>query len=126
MNENPFSIIGPKGPQSSKAITEVMGATTDEKIKNIIHSGRIVLFMKGSADMPQCGFSANTCAILDSLGAEYNTFDILQNPEIRQGVKEYSNWLTFPQLYIEGELVGGNDIVTQMYHQGELQKLIKD
>lgn len=97
----------------------------NDQIKEILKSSKIVLFMKGNAQMPQCGFSANTVAILNQLNVPFKTFNILNDQEIRQGLKEYSNWPTYPQLYINEKLVGGNDIVTEMYHSGELQELLK-
>lgn len=97
----------------------------NERIKSLINSSRVFLFMKGSPEMPQCGFSANVCAILKATGAEFKSFDILTDAEIRQGVKDYSNWPTFPQLYVNGELVGGSDIISEMYNTGELQDLLK-
>jgi len=96
------------------------------QIEALIKSSKIVLFMKGNVEMPQCGFSANSVAILKSLGVSFKTFNILNDPEIRQGIKEYSNWPTFPQLYINNQLIGGNDIITEMYQSGELQDLLKD
>jgi len=102
-----------------------MEGKTLENIKNLISSSRVFLFMKGSPEMPQCGFSANVCAILKATGTEFKSFDILSDPEIRQGVKDYSNWPTFPQLYLNGELVGGSDIISEMYNTGELQELLK-
>lgn len=97
-----------------------------EQIQSILSSSKIVLFMKGNTDMPQCGFSANTSAILKHLGVPYKTFNILNDPEIRQGLKEFSNWPTFPQLYINAKLIGGNDIVTEMYKSGDLQEYLKN
>ncbi len=97
-----------------------------DQIESVLNSGKIVLFMKGNADMPMCGFSANTSAILKHLGVPFKTFNILNDPEIRQGLKEYSNWPTYPQLYINAKLVGGNDIITEMYQSGELQEYIKN
>lgn len=97
-----------------------------EQIESVLKSGKIVLFMKGNADMPQCGFSANTSAILKHLGVPFKTFNILNDPDIRQGLKEYSNWPTYPQLYINAKLIGGNDIVTEMYQSGELQEYINN
>jgi monothiol glutaredoxin len=82
--------------------------------------------MKGSPDFPQCGFSANAVRILHACGADnFFSVDVLQNPEIRQGIKEYANWPTIPQLYVDGEFVGGSDILTEMYQNGELQKLLQ-
>jgi monothiol glutaredoxin len=97
-----------------------------QQIKNLIQSSKVVLFMKGNAQMPQCGFSANSVAILKALGVSFKTFNILNDPEIRQGLKEYSNWPTFPQLYVNNQLIGGNDIITEMYQSGELQEVLKN
>ena len=96
------------------------------QIEKLLNSSKVVLFMKGNADSPQCGFSANSVAILKNLGVSFNTFNIVSDPEIRQGLKEYSNWPTYPQLYINGQLVGGNDIITEMYKNGELQVFLKN
>jgi monothiol glutaredoxin len=98
----------------------------NNQIKNLINSSQIVLFMKGNADMPMCGFSANTVSILKNLGLNFNTFNILNDQEIRQGLKDFSQWPTYPQLYIQGKLIGGNDIVTEMYQSGELQEFLKN
>ena len=96
------------------------------QIEKLLNSSKVVLFMKGNADMPQCGFSANSVSILRSLGVSFHTFNILNDPEIRQGLKEYSNWPTYPQLYVKGQLIGGNDIITEMYKNGELQEFLKN
>ncbi|MGH8727431.1 MAG: Grx4 family monothiol glutaredoxin [Burkholderiales bacterium] len=99
---------------------------TQELIKKQVSDHPVVLYMKGSPDFPQCGFSANTVRILEACGvSDPFTVDVLQEPEIRQGIKQYSNWPTIPQLYVNGEFVGGSDIVTEMYQSGELQKLLK-
>ena len=99
---------------------------TQETIKKQVTEHQVVLYMKGSPDFPQCGFSANTVRILNACGVEnLFTVDVLQNPDIRQGIKQFSNWPTIPQLYVNGEFVGGSDIVTEMYQSGELQKLLK-
>jgi monothiol glutaredoxin len=95
-----------------------------EKIRQQLVSDKIVLYMKGTPQFPQCGFSAKASQLLSSCGAKYVSYDILMDPEIRQGLKEYSNWPTFPQLYINGELVGGCDIMIEMFQNGELQKLV--
>ena len=94
------------------------------RIADIVKSNDVVLFMKGTALFPQCGFSSRAIAILDHLGAQYETVDVLQDPEIRQGIKEYSEWPTIPQLYVRGEFVGGSDIMMEMFESGELQQLI--
>ena len=96
----------------------------NERIKNTIDGSRIVLFMKGAPDFPQCGFSAQAVAALRAVGAEFAHVNILADPELREGLKAYSNWPTFPQLYVDGELIGGCDIVVEMYHSGELKALV--
>ena len=99
---------------------------TQETIKQQVTTHPVVLYMKGTLEFPQCGFSANAVKILNVCGVD-NLFavDVLANPEIRQGIKEYSNWPTIPQLYINGEFIGGSDIVTEMFQGGELQKLLQ-
>ena len=99
-------------------------ATT--RIDEIVRSNDIVLFMKGTPLFPQCGFSSRAIAILDHLGVGYETVDVLQDPEIRQGIKAYSDWPTIPQLYVKGEFLGGSDIMMEMYEAGELQQLLAD
>ena len=96
----------------------------NSRIADIVKGNDIVLFMKGTALFPQCGFSSRAVAILDRLGATYETVDVLQDPEIRQGIKEYSDWPTIPQLYVKGEFFGGSDIMMEMYENGELQELL--
>ncbi len=96
-----------------------------ELIKQQVTSHPVVLYMKGTPQLPQCGFSANAVRILGALGVKnFFSVDVLQAPEIRQGVKDYANWPTIPQLYINGEFIGGSDIMTDMYQNGELQKLL--
>ena len=126
MSDNPFNILGSdKVPQEGGTqVEQTSNGELTDRIKALIGSSEIFLFMKGNAAMPQCGFSANTCAMLDSLNVKYNTFDILSDQDIRQGVKEFSNWPTYPQLYFKGELVGGNDIITEMYHSGDLASVL--
>ena len=94
------------------------------RIADIVKKNDVVLFMKGTALFPQCGFSSRAVAILEHLGAKYETVDVLQDPEIRQGIKEYSEWPTIPQLYVKGEFVGGSDIMMEMFESGELKQLI--
>lgn len=99
---------------------------TQDQIKEIVTSHPVVLFMKGTAQFPQCGFSGNAVNILRASGVEkLYTVNVLEDPAIRQGIKEYANWPTIPQLYINGEFIGGSDIMTEMYQSGELQKLVK-
>ncbi len=97
---------------------------TQTRIAHIVQKNDIVLFMKGTALFPQCGFSSRAIAILDQLGAEYETVDVLQDPEVRQGIKQFSDWPTVPQLYVNGEFVGGSDIMMEMFESGELQGLV--
>ena len=94
----------------------------DEKVKN----NKVMLYMKGTPDFPQCGFSAKTVSVLRAAGAKFAYINIFEDPEIREGLKAYSNWPTFPQLYVNGELVGGCDIAVELYESGELQKLLAE
>ena len=96
--------------------------TIDAEVKG----NDVVLFMKGSPDMPMCGFSGQVVQVLDYLGVPYKGINVLESDEIRQGIKDYSNWPTIPQLYIKGEFIGGCDIVREMFQAGELQSLLKD
>ena len=96
------------------------------RIDEIVKKNEIVLFMKGTSLFPQCGFSSRAIAILERLGANYETVDVLQDPEIRDGIKQYSDWPTIPQLYVKGEFVGGSDIMMEMFEAGELQQLFQD
>jgi monothiol glutaredoxin len=99
-------------------------SSAQDRIGDIVRSNDIVLFMKGTALFPQCGFSSRAIAILDRLGAKYETIDVLQDAEIRAGIKDYSDWPTIPQLYVRGEFVGGSDIMMEMFESGELQQLL--
>ncbi|BBF86702.1 glutaredoxin [Aquitalea magnusonii] len=99
---------------------------TQEIIKQTVTENPVVLFMKGSAQFPQCGFSSRAVQILKACGVEtIKTVDVLQDPEIRQGIKEFSNWPTIPQLYVKGEFIGGSDIMYEMYQSGELQQVLE-
>ena len=97
-----------------------------EKIKAELASGPVVLFMKGTPDFPQCGFSAQTVAALRAVGANFRYVNIFEEPELREALKRYSNWPTYPQLYVKGELVGGCDIALEMLRSGELKKLMSE
>ena len=101
--------------------------SVQEKIKQQVENHPVVLYMKGSPQIPQCGFSATATQLLKMCGADnVFTVDVLQNPDIREGIKQYANWPTIPQLYVNGEFVGGSDIMREMYQSGELQKLIAE
>ena len=93
-----------------------------EQIKQTVESDDVVLFMKGSPDFPQCGFSGRAIQVLRACGTQFATFDVLSDDGVRQGIKDFSNWPTIPQLYIKGEFVGGSDIILDMYDKGELQE----
>ena len=97
-----------------------------QRIEQIVSSNDVVLFMKGTALFPQCGFSSRAVAILDHLGVSFETVDVLQDSEIRQGIKDYSDWPTVPQLYVKGEFLGGSDIMMEMFEAGELQQLLDE
>jgi monothiol glutaredoxin len=99
---------------------------SNSRIDEIVKGNDVVLFMKGTALFPQCGFSGRAVAILDHLGVAFETVDVLQDPEIRNGIKDYSDWPTIPQLYVKGEFVGGSDIMMEMFEAGELQQLLDD
>ncbi|MGH7014370.1 MAG: Grx4 family monothiol glutaredoxin [Stellaceae bacterium] len=101
-------------------------ATVTDRIKQDIADNTVVLFMKGTPVFPQCGFSARVVQILTQMGVKFKGIDVLADPAIRQGVKEFSNWPTIPQLYVKGELVGGCDIVSEMYENGELKQVLAD
>lgn len=102
-----------------------MSPETKEKIEKILKENNVVLFMKGSASFPQCGFSARASAILQELGVTFHGVDVLEDPEIREGIKAYGNWPTIPQLYVKNELVGGSDIMMEMYESGELKDVFQ-
>lgn len=102
-----------------------MNAETKSKIEKLLSENKVFLFMKGSPQFPQCGFSARAIAILKECGAEFGSLDVLEDEEIRQGIKEYGQWPTIPQLYVNKELVGGSDILMEMYQSGELQEMLK-
>ncbi len=103
-----------------------MTAPVKDRIDSLVSDNDVVLFMKGSPLFPQCGFSSRAIAILDHLGVGFESVDVLQDMDIRQGIKEYSDWPTIPQLYVKGEFVGGSDIMMEMYEAGELAQLMTD
>lgn len=102
-----------------------MNPETQARIQSLVSDNKIMVFMKGNKLMPQCGFSNNVVQILGSLGAPFETCDVLADPEIRTGIKEFSNWPTIPQIYINGEFLGGSDILIELYQKGELQQVVE-
>lgn len=100
--------------------------SAQDRIRQQVTSDKIVLYMKGTPGAPQCGFSARSSQLLDACGAEFTAVDVLADPEVREGIKQYSNWPTIPQLYVNGEFVGGCDIMIELYQKGELQKLVAE
>jgi monothiol glutaredoxin len=99
-------------------------SSVQDRIKDTVDGNRIVLYMKGTPQFPQCGFSGRAVQILQACGADFASVDVLSDPDVRQGVKEYSNWPTIPQLYVNGKFVGGSDIMTELFQNGELQKIV--
>jgi monothiol glutaredoxin len=97
-----------------------------ERIKTQLSSHPVLLFMKGTPDFPQCGFSATAVKALTAVGAKFDSVNIFEDPELREALKSYSNWPTYPQLYVNGELIGGCDIIVEMYKSGELQKVVSE
>ncbi|MEQ8462063.1 Grx4 family monothiol glutaredoxin [Coleofasciculus sp. E2-BRE-01] len=102
-----------------------MTPAVKERIDQLINQDKIVVFMKGTKLMPQCGFSNNVAQILNTLGVSYATVNVLDDPEVRQGIKEYSNWPTIPQVYVNGEFIGGSDVMIELYQNGELQEMVE-
>ncbi len=102
-----------------------MDSNTQTRIDTLIQSSSIMVFMKGTKLMPQCGFSNNVVQILNSLSISFETFDVLSDMDIRQGIKDYSNWPTIPQVYVNGEFIGGSDILIEMYNTGELKEKLE-
>ena len=100
-------------------------SSASERIQALIRNNKVLVFMKGNRAIPMCGFSATVVQVLDRLGAVYETVDVLEDPEIREGVKAFSNWPTIPQVYIDGKFIGGCDIIRDMYETGELEPLAR-
>lgn len=100
-------------------------SNVNERIEKLLNDNKVVLFMKGTQSFPMCGFSARACAILQDLGVKFHDVNVLEDEEIRQGIKEYGNWPTIPQLYANKQLIGGSDIMMEMYQSGELQEALK-
>ena len=119
--KNIFKVVG----SEQAAAPSMAGGDVKERIRNDIQSNRIMVYMKGTPQSPQCGFSAQTVQVLNELGVPYSSRNVLEDPELRQGIKEFSNWPTIPQVYVNGKFIGGCDIVTEMYERGELADLVK-
>ena len=113
-------------PEVTRVVVGDQGVVpnTRQRIESLVASSPVVVFMKGNKLMPQCGFSNNVCQILNALAVPFETFDVLSDPEIRQGIKEFSDWPTIPQVYVQGEFMGGSDILIEMYNSGELLEKI--
>lgn len=103
-----------------------MNETVNTKIKNLINKSEVCLFMKGTPEVPQCGFSLAVSNVLKHLEVKFNGINVLEDPEVREGIKKYSDWPTIPQLYIKGEFIGGCDIIKEMFEKGELQNKLKE
>lgn len=101
-----------------------MNENTENKIKNMIKENKVFLFMKGSPEMPMCGFSFRVARLLKDLNVDFATFDVLSDNEVREGIKEFTNWPTIPQLYVDEKFVGGCEIVEELFHDGELEKIV--
>ncbi len=97
-----------------------------DRIQEQLQANPVVLYMKGTADFPQCGFSAKAVGILRQCGAEFSTYNVLEDPELREGIKAYGDWPTIPQLYINGQLIGGSDIMTELFETGELKEMLEE
>ena len=126
--DNPFNIAAtPDRPEGRGIPMTEAGSMADpaERVRAMVGSADVFLLIKGTPQRPQCGFSANTVAVMDALDVPYRTFDVLSDESIRDAAKTFAGWPTFPQVYVRGEFIGGNDIVTGMYHEGELHELVK-
>lgn len=126
--DNPFKIAATPEPIEGlgRPLTESdSGADPAERVRAMVKASEVFLLIKGTPDRPMCGFSANTVAVMDALEIPYRTFDILLDEGVRSAAKEVAGWPTFPQVYVKGEFIGGNDIVTEMYHDGELKSLVE-
>jgi monothiol glutaredoxin len=125
---NPFNITATPEPEQGVGqpiSTENTDTDPTERIRSMVDSSGIFLLIKGTPQRPLCGFSANTVAIMESLGVPYRTFDVLSDESIRDAAKGFAGWPTFPQIYIKGEFIGGNDILMEMYEAGEIQEMVE-
>ncbi len=124
-SRSPFEILNPTIPAPVPA-SESSGASPEQRVERMVQGSEMFVFMKGSPSAPRCGFSANTVALLDAYGFAYDSFDVLSDDQIRSAAKEYGSWPTFPQVWLRGELLGGHDILVEMHHAGELEKLVRE
>jgi monothiol glutaredoxin len=125
--ENPFKVTSAPVPASGlgQPVQPVEDAgDPEQRVRSMVESAEVFMLIKGTPQQPQCGFSANTVAVMDAVGVPYRTFDVLSDEAIRTAAKTVAGWPTFPQVYVRGEFIGGNDIVTEMYHAGELQEMV--
>jgi len=120
--KNIFKVVG-----SEQAAQPAMHAQGDamERIRHDIEANKIMVYMKGTPESPQCGFSAQTVQVLNELGVPFSSRNVLEDPELRQAIKEFSNWPTIPQVYVNGKFIGGCDVVTEMHERGELAEMVK-
>ena len=122
---SPVQASAPSQPAVAPPETGRGSQDVEEYLKNVVAENAVTLFMKGSPNSPQCGFSANAAGILKSYGSDWHHVNVIADPEVRQGIKDFSNWPTIPQIYIGGEFIGGSDILMQMHQAGELAELIE-
>ena len=127
LKENPLRIAQPERLRGDHrpGVEDDPSLPPSERVERLVSSSDLFVFMKGSPRQPQCGFSANTVAMLDSLGVSYSSFDVLSDEAIRSEAKIYGQWPTFPQVYLKGELIGGNDIVSELFASGELASMVE-
>jgi monothiol glutaredoxin len=128
-SDSPFNIASapePAGGLGQTFVESDPNAPPEERVKAMVDSCPLFAMIKGTPQRPQCGFSANTVAVLDALDVPYRTFDVLSDESVRLAAKKYAEWPTFPQVYVRGQFVGGNDIVTEMHASGELQAIVEE
>ena len=129
VDNNPFKVTAAPEPVSEHGRTVAerdSGADPIDRLRSMVGSAEIFMLIKGTPQQPMCGFSANTVALMESLGVPYHTFDVLSDESIRSAAKEFAGWPTFPQVYVGGEFIGGNDILMEMHNAGELQELVAE
>lgn len=128
-DQNPFKVTAapdPAGGLGEPVVDDGPHADPEDRVRAMIEGSEIFLLIKGTPKRPLCGFSANTIAVMDALDVPYRTFDVLSDESVRSAAKRVADWPTFPQVYVRGEFIGGNDIITEMYQSGELQALVAE